>query len=114
MTAAKLMPVVVQGKHSMRWITPQGKREEGGDGMVYAYAAACYLGIQQYREASWARREDRIAPRAPDLFSAPAPAEAADTPEKSETTPIQPQPPARQAKPPRGRFGVRADPWRSL
>ena len=72
MTAAKLMPVVVQGKHSMRWITPQGKREEGGDGMVYAYAAACYLGIQTFREGTWARREQRIAPREPDLFALPS------------------------------------------
>jgi phage terminase large subunit GpA-like protein len=73
MTAAKLMPVVRQGKHSMVWLTAQGKREEAGDGMVYAYAAACYLGIQSYREPSWARRELRIAPRAPDLFNSEAP-----------------------------------------
>jgi len=73
MTACRLLPAVVQGKHVMRWITPAGKREEGGDGMVYAYAVACYLGIQQYREPSWARREDRIAPRAPDLFNSPLP-----------------------------------------
>jgi phage terminase large subunit GpA-like protein len=70
MTAARLLPVVVQGKHSMRWITPQGHREEAGDGMVYAYAAACYLGIQSYREPSWARREQRISPREADLFAA--------------------------------------------
>lgn len=73
MTAAKLMPVVVQGKHTMRWITPQGKREEAGDCMIYAYAAACYLGIQTFREASWDKREQRIAPREPDLFTAPPP-----------------------------------------
>jgi len=72
MTAARLLPVVVQGKHTMRWITPQGKREEGGDGMVYAYAAACYLGIQTFREGTWARREQRIAPREPDLFALPS------------------------------------------
>lgn len=73
MTAARLMPVVVQGKASLRWITPHGKREEGGDAMIYAYAAACYLGIQTYREPGWARREQRIAPREPDLFAAPSP-----------------------------------------
>lgn len=69
MTAARLMPVIVQGKPSMRWITPQGKREEGGNCMVYAYAAACHLGIQSFREPSWARREAKVAPRSPDLFS---------------------------------------------
>lgn len=68
MTAARLLPVVVNGKHAMRWLTPQGKREEAGDGMVYAYAAACYLGIQTFREPSWARREQRIAPAVTDLF----------------------------------------------
>ena len=69
MTAARLMPVVVQGKASMRWVTPHGKREEGGDAMVYSYAAACYLGIQTYREPGWARRELKYSPREPDLFS---------------------------------------------
>lgn len=69
MTAARLMPVTVQGKSSMRWITPHGKREEGGDCMVYAYAAACHLGIQTYREPGWARRELKYCPRAPDLFT---------------------------------------------
>ena len=72
MTAARLMPVTIQGKASMRWITPHGTREEGGDCMVYAYAAACHLGIQSFREPSWARREAKVAPRAPDLFSQPA------------------------------------------
>ena len=73
MTAARLMPVTVQGKAGMRWITPAGKREEGGDCMVYAYAAACYLGIQTFREPSWARREGLVAPQDGDLFN-PAPA----------------------------------------
>lgn len=70
MTAARLKPVVVQGKPSMRWITPQGHREEGGDCMVYAYAAACYLGIQTYREPGWDRRAQKYQPER-DLFSAP-------------------------------------------
>jgi phage terminase large subunit GpA-like protein len=67
MTAAKLMPVTINGRRQMRWVTPAGKREEGGDCMVYAYAAACYLGMQNYREPSWARREQRYQPM-PDLF----------------------------------------------
>lgn len=68
MTAARLLPVVVQGKASMRWITPAGHREEGGDGMVYAYAAACHMGIQTFREVSWERREQKYQPEV-DLFS---------------------------------------------
>lgn len=83
MTAARLMPVVVQGKASMRWITPQGHREEGGDAMVYAYAAACHLGIQTFGEASWERREHKYQPEQ-DLFSMtaqqPAAQPASNTP----------------------------------
>jgi hypothetical protein len=37
--------------------------------MVYAYAAACHLGIQTYREPGWARREAKYAPCKPDLFN---------------------------------------------
>jgi len=72
MTAARLLPVVVQGKQALRWITPSGKREEAGDCQVYAYAAACYLGIQTYRDPGWDRREAKYAPRDPDLFTATA------------------------------------------
>ncbi len=70
MTAARLMPVVVQGKASMRWITPAGRREEASDCLVYAYAAACHMGIQTFRELSWERRAQKYEP-AVDLFSAP-------------------------------------------
>lgn len=88
MTAARLLPIVVQGKHSMRWTTPGGKREEAGDCMVYAYAGACHLGIQTFRDASWERREAKYAPREPDLFSTPTHA----TPEKdTKTDPTQRQ-----------------------
>ncbi|PZP97515.1 MAG: terminase [Variovorax paradoxus] len=102
MTAARLVPVVVQGRRFLRWETPQGKREEAGDGMVYAYAGACFLGIQSYKDPSWARREQRIAPREPDLFAAPpaavepvaqpaAPADASG-PAAPAQPPLQPQP----------------------
>ena len=85
MTAARLLPVVVQGKASMRWTTPQGKREEGGDAMVYAYAAACYLGIQTYREPGWARREAKYSPREPDLFAQPANLQTTSAPSPQDT-----------------------------
>ena len=111
MTAARLMPITINGKASMRWITPHGKREEGGDAMVYAYAAACYLGIQTYREPGWARREAKYAPREPDLFitSASGPGEtgASSYKNQSETIPIKTkvnpmlQRPSRRASPAR-------------
>ena len=95
MTAARLLPVVVQGKASMRWITPAGHREEGGDGMVYAYAAACHLGIQTFREASWERREQKYQPEQ-DLFTTALASPAAvqiDAPRKAfaNTTPRTPK-----------------------
>ena len=89
MTAARLMPITINGKASMRWLTPHGKREEGGDAMVYAYAAACYLGIQTYREPGWARREAKYAPREPDLFitSASSPSETGASSYQNQSTP---------------------------
>jgi phage terminase large subunit GpA-like protein len=51
------------------------ERNEALDCAVYAYAMACYLGAQSMREPAWAKREERIAPKEPDLFAmAPAPA----------------------------------------
>lgn len=89
MTAARLMPATVQGRSVLRWITPSGKREEGGDCMVYAYAAACYLGIQTYREPGWARREAMYAPSEPDLF---VHTRATDQPQKNlAQTPLFPK-----------------------
>lgn len=95
MTAARLMPATVNGKAVMRWITPAGQREEGGDCMVYAYAAACWLGIQTYREPGWARREAKYCPREPGLFDAPDATAAAPAPMPTLTTaPPRPTPAA--------------------
>lgn len=109
MTAARLMPVTVQGKASMRWITPHGKREEGGDCMVYAYAAACYLGIQTYREPGWAKREERIAPRTVDLFAQPAP--AVETPADPVPDPQQNKPVRQQSRQPINRRPLPGRSW---
>lgn len=102
MTAARLVPVVERGATVMRWRTPKGKKDEASDCMVYAYAGACYLGIQTFREGSWSRRESRYAPRSADLFSAgeaarlvasPAPT-AEPLPAATEPAPPPPPPPA--------------------
>jgi phage terminase large subunit GpA-like protein len=102
MTAARLMPVVVQGKAGLRWITPSGQREEAGDCMVYAYAAAYHLGIQTFREPSWTRREARVTPVDGDLFTAPAPAVEV-APAAVDAAPAPPAQPA--AKPAGAVFG---------
>jgi phage terminase large subunit GpA-like protein len=86
MTAEKLMPIVVAGKQKFRWINPPGKRNEGTDCMVYAYAAACWLGIQQMREAGWERREAKFGPREPDLFAANAETALISAPIPQETS----------------------------
>ncbi len=94
MTAARLMPVVVQGRAALRWITPAGQREEAGDAMVYSYAAACYLGIQTFREPSWARRQAKYCPAEPDLFNSLPPVEAATAATTSTTSTTNPATPA--------------------
>lgn len=80
MTAARLLPATVNGRAVMRWITPAGKREEAGDAFVYAYAAACWLGIQTLREGGWARREARYGPATGGLFDEPPPTPAPTAP----------------------------------
>jgi phage terminase large subunit GpA-like protein len=67
MCAERLMPSTVNGRAVMRWINPPGKRNEPLDCAVYAYAAACYLGIQSMREPGWKRREQKYNPGV-DLF----------------------------------------------
>jgi phage terminase large subunit GpA-like protein len=69
MCSERLKPATVNGKKVMRWINPPGKRNEALDCANYAYAAACYLGIQNYREPGWANRERRYAPANQDLFA---------------------------------------------
>jgi phage terminase large subunit GpA-like protein len=69
MCAERLLPATVNGKKVMRWFNPPGKRNEATDCAQYAYAAACYLGMQTFKEPSWAQRERRFAPGR-DLFTA--------------------------------------------
>ena len=93
LTAERLATKYIKGHPKLEWIKPAGKRNEALDCAVYAYAAACYLGIQTLREHGWARREDRYCPRSPDLFSQPAPAPASN-PQLEIAAPAS-QPPAR-------------------
>lgn len=76
MTAERLGTKYVKGRPKLEWFTPPGKRNEALDCAVYAYAAACYLGLQSYREADWRRREERIVPPKPVQAPTPAPARA--------------------------------------
>jgi phage terminase large subunit GpA-like protein len=77
LTSERLGTKFVKGHARYEWFKPSGARNEALDCAVYAYAMACYLGIQTMREPSWARREERIAPKSPDLFDQPQQVQAA-------------------------------------
>lgn len=83
MCAERLMPATLNGKRVMRWVNPPGKRNEPLDCANYAYAAACYLGIQSMKNPSWAKREQRFAPSV-DLFDGLGASGGVDTYPKSE------------------------------
>lgn len=107
LTAERLATRYIKGHAKLEWFKPAGKRNEGLDCAVYAYAAACYMGIQTMREPAWAKREERIAPRAPDLFSASLPAAPAsaqqDAPSKQPDQPQQRTQPFHRNRRPAGR-----------
>lgn len=97
LTAERLVTKYVKGHPRMEWVKPNGKRNEALDCCVYAYAAACWLGIERFTDMQWNKLESRVAPVVRDLFSQPEP--AAPTPESKESaepwTPpadTQPQP----------------------
>jgi phage terminase large subunit GpA-like protein len=89
MTCERLVTKYVKGHARLEWHKPAGKRNEGGDCQKYAYAGACYLGIQTMREHAWHQREQRIAPRELDLFAPPA---APAAPAPAPAGPSQPAP----------------------
>lgn len=86
LTAERLITVYVKGRPRLDWVLPGGKRNEGLDCAVYAYAAACWLGIQTYSEPSWARREAKVSPRNPGLFDAPEAPQPSAPPAPTPTT----------------------------
>ncbi len=69
LTAEKLVTRYIKGFAIAEWQKPSGKRNEALDCAVYAYAAACYLGLQTLRETAWAKREARYSPQTQDLFA---------------------------------------------
>lgn len=97
MTAERLVTKYVKGQARLEWFKPNHKRNEALDCMVYAYAAACYLGLPAFKEGSWAKRQQRTAPREPDLFqSAEEPAQMATAQQPVQTSA---QPAAPSVKP---------------
>lgn len=80
-----------------RWRKLNGRRNEGLDCLVYAYAAACHPSIRVHmlRDMDWEKIEAKIEPKISDLFAvAPAPEES-ETPSSAgvEMPSIKPAPP---------------------
>lgn len=69
LTSERLVTKYVKGHPRMEWIKPNGKRNEALDCAVYAYAGACWLGIERFTDAQWNKLESRVAPVVRDLFS---------------------------------------------
>lgn len=84
LTAERLITKYVKGHPRMEWVKPNGRRNEALDCAVYAYAAACWLGIERFTEPQWAKLESRVAP-ARDLFSEPLPVPVA--PDRAQAQP---------------------------
>lgn len=68
LTAERLVTKYVKGHPRMEWVKPNGKRNEALDCAVYAYAAACWLGVERFTEVQWNKLEARVAPVVRDLF----------------------------------------------
>ncbi len=75
LTAERLVTKYIKGHAKLQWFKPNHKRNEALDCAVYAYAAATYLGLAAFKEVAWAKREQSIAPREPDLFAKPEPSD---------------------------------------
>lgn len=95
LTAERLVTKYVKGHARQEWWKPSGKRNEALDCAVYAYAAAAYVGLTRMRDGEWQRREQRWAPREPDLFKHTQP-EQAETAAPTDRAPALPAPPPPQ------------------
>ncbi len=86
LTAERLVTKYVRGFPTLEWFLPKGRRNEALDCAVYAYAAACQLGLQRMRGRDWQTKAARMVrpastPAAPGPEAAPAPVTPA-TPEQ--------------------------------
>jgi phage terminase large subunit GpA-like protein len=101
LTAERLVTKYVKGHPRLEWVKPNGKRNEALDCAVYAYAAACWLGLERFTEMQWNKLEAKVAPVVRDLFAQPnntdteqdAAPPATTGRSESWTTPQQPLPP---------------------
>jgi phage terminase large subunit GpA-like protein len=90
LTAEYRSTVYKRGKAVSVWEKKQADRNEAGDLMVYNLAAAHFCGLPKKNEYQWRVLRDRLAPKAPDLFSQPPPDAAEPPATTTTTTPEQP------------------------
>ena len=75
--AERLVTKYVRGFPSLEWQLPKGRRNEALDCSVYAYAAACQLGLQRMRPLDWNRIRGHLTRGAPQPPAPPDPPAAA-------------------------------------
>jgi len=77
LTVERLVTTYHKGHARLSWAKPNGRRNEALDCLVYAWAAAVFLGILRMRDVDWQRRRERVQPKTLDLFAAPLAASTA-------------------------------------
>jgi phage terminase large subunit GpA-like protein len=73
----RLVTKYVRGFPKMEWHIPKGRRNEALDCAVYAYAAACQLGMPRMRESDWKFLTERSMRAAETPADTPVPPPAA-------------------------------------
>lgn len=69
LTSETLITTYLNGHPKTKWWKPNGVRNEAIDCFNYAYAGACQVGLNRFRDVDWTRREDQFQPLIGDLFS---------------------------------------------
>jgi len=95
LVAERLVTKYVRGFPVLEWHLPKGKRNEALDCSVYAYAAACQLGLERLKASDWETLKRRMT--AARSEGAPEEVQAPQTP--------APVAPWQRLDPNRGPFG---------
>lgn len=91
LTAEYCVTVYKRGRKVRVWEKKKADRNEAGDLMVYAVAAAHYLGLHKKTPAQWQALREFVDPDTRDLFHEPAPTAPAADPATPPATSDQPQ-----------------------
>ena len=89
LTAESRVPQRTARGLEYRWVNTKHRRNEPLDCTVYATFCVHALQLHTYTDRMWRRIEEELAPRAPDLFTAP---QTEDLPGQAEPIPAAPRP----------------------